>query len=204
MSSLNDDDPAELPLRARKQLLMRPREEAFINEMVRDPNSPAAAAIRAGWPAMVAGPTASSLLQRTDIVTAISEGRAEVQRIVTQQTGLDLARVVGILAELLEFNPAQCYDEDGKLLPIHEMPRGAQMAIEGIESEELFEGRGRDRERIGEVKKLKWSKRLTAIDMAMRHLGGYELDNRQKSDPIVELLRELSGGRSNTLRISDE
>jgi phage terminase small subunit len=204
MSALNDDDPNDLPLRARKRLMMRPQEERFIDAMIRQPDNPAAAATVAGWPEMVAGSVASSLLQRLDIVDAIEAGRRRVREIVTEQTGLDLARVVRILGDLIEFNAAQCYDVDGRLLPLHEMPQAAQMAIEAIESEEITQGRGHDRQVIGELKKIKWSKRLTALDMAMRHLGGYELDNRQKTDPVVELLRELSGGRSNTLRISDE
>lgn len=203
ISMPNDDREDLVP---RKRPIMTPQELAFIDEMVRAPDEPSACAMRAGYDEIQARYVAPALLKRQDVVQAINEGRAQVRQVIAQTTGIELARVVQLLAELASFDPADCYDPDGRLLPLHEMPRAARMAIEGIDTEEMFEsgGRGNPRVHVGDVRKIKWGKRTTSLDMLMRHLGGYELDNRQKTDPVTDLLRELAGGRSNTIRISDD
>lgn len=199
-----DDDRTDLV--PRKRPIMTPAELRFIDEMVRAPDEPSACAIRAGWDELQARYVAPALLQRQDIVQAINAGRDTVRNVIAQTTGIELARVVQLLADLASFDPADCYDPDGRLLPIHEMPKAARMAIEGIDTEEMYEsgGRGNPRVHVGDVRKIKWGKRTTSLDMLMRHLGGYELDNRQKTDPVTDLIRELAGGRSNTLRISED
>ena len=44
----------------------------------------------------------------------------------------------------------------------------------------------------GEIEYKFWDKNA-AIEKAMKHLGQYERDNQQKTDPLVEFLRGLSG-----------
>jgi hypothetical protein len=38
----------------------------------------------------------------------------------------------------------------------------------------------------------------------MRHLGGYELDNKQQLEPLTQLLGELAKRGRNTLAISND
>lgn len=51
------------------------------------------------------------------------------------------------------------YDKKGNILPVHEWPDDVASFVSSVEQEELFEGKGKDREQIGNVKKIKlWNK----------------------------------------------
>ena len=55
------------------------------------------------------------------------------------------------------------------------------------------------------IRKIKWAGKDKAREQAMKHLGMFERDNKQKSDPVVSLLEflmERTGG-SSRLPIAD-
>ena len=59
---------------------------------------------------------------------------------------------------------------------------------------EEFEGTGKDRAVVGHVKKWKLADKSKALDMLMKHLGGFKEDNDQKANPLTALLARI--GRS--------
>lgn len=72
-----------------------------------------------------------------------------------------------ILQELrlmASFDIRDLYDDDGNLKPISSWPKHAAAAVAGIEINELFEGRGDEREMIGLAKKLKLWDKTKAIE----------------------------------------
>lgn len=172
--------------------ILTTRELAFVEHMIAGAATPAAAAVLAGWDD---GPYASTvgnaLARRADIVAMIQAGQARAREIVAERTGIELADIVQRIYDLAMRDPAGFYDSHGRPLPIDEIPLALRVGIEGIDVEVVKE-RG---VAVGEVTKYKLAKPTVALDMLMRHLGGYELDNRQSLDPLAELLREISGRR---------
>lgn len=179
-------------------------EEAFVREMIRGDCEPPEAARRAGYLPTVATWAASQLAQRVDVQDMIRTGRAQVHQVIAQETGVRLADLVRLLGQMATFDIADLYDTDGNLKPLDEIPAHARIAIESIDSEEVYEGRGRDRTQVATVKKVRMAKRNEAIDKLMRHLGGYELDHRQQLEPLTQLLGELAKRGRNTLAISND
>lgn len=189
--------PKNLYIRdSNRRIEYTPLEERFIREMIVDPVAPSVAAERAGYAPLAAAAVADNLMGKAHIVHAVNDGRRKLRDELAKQTGMELADIVRAIAEIATFDPADLYDDNGNVRPLDEMPRAARMALEGIDSEEVHEGRGRDREHVADIRKLKFTKRSVWFDMLMRHHGGYELDNRQKTDPVTELIREINGRRS--------
>jgi phage terminase small subunit len=188
----------------RKLPTLTPYEERFVRAMIDDPSSPAQAAAAAGYAAATCGWVGGNLMQRTDVVELINAGRSVVHRVVAERTGMQLADVVALIAQLATFDIAELYDEDGNLKPLSEIPAHQRLAIESIDSEEVFEGRGLQRTQVATVKKVRLAKRGESLDKLMRHLGGYELDNKQQLEPLTQLLGELAKRGRNTLAISND
>ena len=76
--------------------------------------------------------------------------------------------------------------ETGELLDLNNLTVRAKESIDGIEQEVTIL-KNRDGEEIGtRVKtKLKLVPKISAMDMFMKHLGGYEKDNKQQRDNIT-------------------
>jgi hypothetical protein len=65
----------------------------------------------------------------------------------------------------------QIYDDDGKLKHPKDWPDGIAAALVSVETDELFEGHGRDREQIGYTKKVRFQDKLRALEMWGKELG---------------------------------
>lgn len=89
--------------------------------------------------------------------------------------------VLGILSDMLKFDIAAIYDENGKLKPIQEIPRAHREMITSVKVYEEFMNIAGQREKIGEVKEVKILNKLDVIEKFMKHLGAYEKDNIQKA-----------------------
>lgn len=101
-----------------------------------------------------------------------------------------LDEVLIVLADIIRFDPAEMYDEEGSLLPIHKMPKKVRMCIQSFEVEEGLPSMGVGNEGIsfGNIvtKKVKHYDKLSSVEKLMKHLGGYRLDNEQKAINIFQ------------------
>lgn len=104
----------------------------------------------------------------------------ELQEEAKTRNDVSIDEVVKTLASMLRFDIADMYDENGNLKNIHDIPKEARLMIQELNSEELYTS-GRDRELLGFSKKIKTYSKTDAIEKLMRHLGGYEKDNSQKT-----------------------
>lgn len=104
-------------------------------------------------------------------------------------------------AVLLEFrligmsDIRKLYDEDGKLLPVSEWPEEVAKFVSSIEQVEEFEGKGRDKEQIGWVKKVKLWNKEKALEMIGKNLSMFtEVHNhtgRITLEDIVQGSRDI-------------
>lgn len=88
------------------------------------------------------------------------------------EIGVTRERVLLEYSRIAFLDLADAYHEKtGKLLPVHEMPEHVRRAIAKIETFEEFEGRGDDREYLGDTQKVEFSPKKPALDALGKHLG---------------------------------
>lgn len=95
----------------------------------------------------------------------------ELQELHLRRHQVTVDRVVAEFSKLAFLDIRKAFGEDGGLKPIHEIDADTAAAIAGIESEALYEGQGRDRERIGTLRKIKLADKKGALDSLGRYLG---------------------------------
>lgn len=156
------------------------RRADFVEAFLTNGGNATAAAITAGYSPRTARFQASVLLTEPNVCSLIDHRRRELlaaSRLTTEELAKDLARTI-------RFDPRKLYRDDGTLRPIHELDDDTALCLTGIEITT-------DGKTLVTTKKLKWESKTTARDQAMRMLGMFELDNRQKGSPLDGLPREL-------------
>jgi len=105
--------------------------------------------------------------------------RAEIdkRKIEDKQRYADLDDKIIASFEKLAFSDTKSiFNDDGSLKPISEIDDDMMYAIESVDTETKFEGRGAQQEEI-KVTKVRMSKRIEALRELARIRGLYELDN---------------------------
>jgi phage terminase small subunit len=136
------------------------RQEAFVREYAVSLNA-TDAAIKAGYSKKTAGVVAWEILQKPYIQAAVAE------RVGKHFAKVDL-KAETIRAELLNiatFDVAECYDADGNLKPLHEMPEGIRKALSSVETNEIWGEDGA----VGRVRKIRPFDKIRALEL----LGKY-------------------------------
>lgn len=162
---------------------MTPKQEAFINEYLIDKNA-TQAAIRAGYSVKTARQMGDENLSKPYIASEIESRLATL----AEKAGLSAELVLASLARELRFDPADLYDEWGNIKPIHEIPEDARKCLVGMETAQVGSP-----DAPVMVQKVKWINAANARDQAMKHLGLYEKDNAQKTDPVRDLIMAIQG-----------
>ena len=118
-------------------------------------------------------------LAKQDIVSVrIDQIREEA--IGRNKASLD--EVLTVLADIIRFDPKEMYDENGNLLQVNKMPKRARMCIQAFDVSEHQSSDGP----VTITKKVKNYDKLSSVDKLMKHLGGYENDNKQKATISIE------------------
>jgi phage terminase small subunit len=146
---------------------LTPLQERFCEEYLKDLNA-SQAAKRAGSKAENERTAGSEFLANPNVAARIAQLKAER----SAETKIDAAWLLSRLAEEATANIADLYDENGLLKSVHEWPEIWRIGlIQGIETEELFEGRGEAREHVGRLHKVKISDRVKRLELIGRHIG---------------------------------
>ncbi len=144
---------------------LTPKQERFVQEYLLDLNA-TQAAIRAGYSEKTALQSGPRLLGNVGVKNAIDEALSRrAQRVEV--------RADDILRELMRIALADislAFGEDGQLLKIKEMPEEIRRAVAGVETEELWEGSGDSRMRIGDTVKVKFWNKPQALELLGKHL----------------------------------
>lgn len=145
------------------------KQERFVQEYLVDHNA-AHAVIRAGYSKRGAKQTAHNLLKKPQVHAAVERAR----ELVAKRNDITVDQIVRTAAAVAFSDIRQLYDERGELLPIHQWPDGVAESIAGIEVEELFEGRGESRERVGRLKKIKRWDKTKALEILAKYKKLYD------------------------------
>jgi len=146
---------------AKKKLT--PKQERFIAEYPIDLNA-TQAALRAGYAKNGVRVTGHRLLTNPNIIEAISKTahkRAEKLEINARRILLEMLR-------LATSDMRRCFDEDGNLLPIKELPRDVAACISGFEIVRRHTGEDEPEEYVHKIRT--WDKN-TALTNLAKHLG---------------------------------
>ncbi len=143
------------------------KQEMFVREYLIDLNATKAAE-RAGYGGKNVGNIAAELLGKTHIREAIESAKRER----TEETKINANWVLQRLTAEAQADISDIYDDNGHLLPVKDWPLiWRQGLVQGIEVEELFEGRGADRQHIGTVRKVRLDNRVKRIELIGKHIG---------------------------------
>ena len=144
---------------------LNPQQELFCYEYLIDRNG-TRAAIRAKYARISATSTASELLTYPNI-------KARINELIKQQLDeikIDATFVLRQILNSANIDINDAYDNNGQLRPISEMPEPLRKSITSIETEELYEGTGKERTHIGTAKTIKIEGRLKALKLLGQHL----------------------------------
>ncbi len=163
---------------------MTDKQKRFCEEYMVDLNA-TQAAIRAGYSENSAQQIASENLSKPVIQQYI---QSELEKQKSERIA-DITEVLEGLTKIVRFDKKEIYDENGGLLSIHKMPDDHRFAIQQLESEEIKDRYGNIE---GYSKKVKGYSKLDAMEKLLKYHGGYEKDNKQKSEHHVSFDKEIT------------
>src|SRR5271169_6083784 len=143
------------------------RRVLFVEAYVANGNNAADAAIQAGYSQKSAYVLGCRLLQHEEVKKLLAQRQGEIAK----KFALTAENVIAELSKIVHADMRKLFSEDGKLLPMAEWPEEIASAICSVEIDELFAGRGNQREQVGFTKKLKLWDKNSALTLAMRNLG---------------------------------
>lgn len=95
-------------------------------------------------------------------------------------------------------------EKTGRLKPLSEMPDDIRLAIAGIEVEELFEGQGEARTKIGDLVKVKLWDKTRGIELAAKIRSGHMAMQAMAMEAKLRALRlEMAGALPKTGEASE-
>lgn len=111
-----------------------------------------------------------------------------------QKLDISVERVRAELAKLAFYDPREFYDDQGNLVPLHELEDAAGAAIAGVEVSEIFEGVGQDRHHVGYLKKVKHvdkGQNLERLGRYLKMFGDKQSGTTQKDrlDDVVSAFK---------------
>ena len=160
------------------------RRALFVEAFLSNGGNALQAAISAGFSQKTAGSQGSRLLKNVEVLTLIDSRRTRIvadMQLSTERTFREIARIAYA-------DPRKIMHADGRIKMPHELDDDTAAAIASFEVS--FDG---------SIKYKFWPKGQP-LDMANKINGAYERDNKQKTDPLRELLGALGG---NVLGVSE-
>lgn len=152
------------------------KQKIFCDEYIIDFNA-TQAAIRAGYSEKTAYSMGQRLLKKVEIQLNLVQLKSE--RSIRTQITQD--RVLLEISRLAFNDPRKAFGIDGDLLPIFDWPDEVAAAISSIK---ITDTKTRDNSII-RLKEVKFWDKGRQLELAAKHLGLLEKDNKQRQDQIV-------------------
>ena len=112
------------------------------------------------------------------------------QKELEEKSGVTQQRIIKELAKMAFADIRKAYDNNGNLKSIQDLDDDTAGAIIGVESFEEYEGRGDDREYVGDTKKVKMADKIRAAELLGKHLGMFKEKieiSKSSEDTIKEI-----------------
>ena len=183
--------PAKKPV-AKKVAAVKPgtskasaetRRRIFVNEFVANGGNATQAAISAGFSEKTARQQGARLLSDVAVSGEITRRRNEL----AEKHHLKADDTIAELAKIVRADLRKIFNEDGSMKAPKDWPDEIAGAISSIEVDEI----GIEGVVVGRTKKIKLWDKNSAIEKAMKHLGQFEADNKQRGGLLADLPREV-------------
>ena len=158
------------------------RKKVFVEAYLNNGGNALKAAVEAGFSEKTAGQAGYRMLKNVEVLNLIKQRRGaliEKMELTTERTLREIARLAYV-------DPRKFFHADGTPKHIQELDDDTAAALAGMEVTEEWTGTGEGRVQTGVTKKYKLADKNAALEKAMKHLGEYEADNRQRN-PIQEM-----------------
>lgn len=174
---------------------LTPKQERFVIEYSKDLNATKAAR-RAGYKGKCLNRTASQLLGKT---RAIIEARKQAVMAKREETGIaTLEETLRLCTKMAFHDRRVLWDTHGNPVELCEVSEDHALAVAGFEVEELYEGRGADREKVGYLKKFHIEPRASYVNMLLKFHGAFPT-KQVTPPPDAHTSRNLAGWDSMSL-----
>lgn len=161
------------------------RQKLFCHYYITEKFNGTQAAIKAGYAKGSANEQAARLLANDSISTYVDKLKEDLGL----RLGISRERVALELAKIGFFDIRKIYNDEGGLMNIKDVDDDSAGAIAGIESFEEFEGYGTQREKTGDVRKVKiWDKRAALADL--NKMLGY--NEPEKNETTFKIGKDLA------------
>ena len=147
---------------------LTPKQALFVEEYLKDFNA-TQAAIRVGYSERRAMQTGHDLVRKREISEAIETRKAELM----EKSKMSLEKWVKTVTALAIYDPRKMFDKFGNPQEIPELGRVSALAVAGFEIEELYDGKGENRQKIGYVRKVKLLDRTPYLLMLGKYLNAF-------------------------------
>jgi len=170
------------------------RRKLWVNAMLENGGNQTKAAVSAGSaPGKAAEKYGERMAKDPRATKMLEERRAAVLAAIEERTEINIAETLRELSLILRSDLRKVFDEDGALLPPSKWPDDVAAAVQSVKVVELAGGMKIDMGEEGGgvqhipmyTKEVKLWDKVAAIDKAMRHLGLFEADNKQKPPATV-------------------
>jgi hypothetical protein len=95
------------------------------------------------------------------------------------------------LGRIAFLDPAEIFDKDGNLLHLKDMPVYVRAAVASVEFEKLFEGKGKSREYVGDVIKIKFWNKVDSLDKLCKIQAMYAAEKVEVNHTFEAMLSQL-------------
>lgn len=161
------------------------RRKVFVEAYIANGGNATDAAKTAGYSAKTAYSQGGRLLKNVEIAAEIAARSKQIAK----KYELTTESIIAELAKIVHADLRKLVGANGEILPVKDWPDDLASAIAAIDVTEI----GLDGNAIGQTKKIKLWDKNSAIEKAMKHLGMFEKDNAQKTDPLTELAKAIQG-----------
>jgi phage terminase small subunit len=124
------------------------------------------AAIRAGYSPKTAQEQSARLLSKV----IIQEEIARLLKPIHNRLSITAENVLREAARIAFFDIRKVFDDKGNLKNIQDLDDDTAAALASVENEQLFEGRGDEREYVGDLKKIKTFDKKGMVETLMKYL----------------------------------
>jgi len=115
---------------------------------------------------------------------------------IAAKNELSAEKVLTRLDDIGGVDIAECFDEKGQFKPIHDIPKHIRQCIAQIDVFEEWDGVGRDREKIGEIRRIKFHDKIKANELLGKNLKLFNEVKEHKHSHTLENLVAGSSGES--------
>jgi len=135
----------------------------------------------------------SELLKKPEVAKYL----LKVTEAATEQTQIDAAWVLTRISEMIDSDPLDIFDAvTGCYKPIEQWPIIWRRMLSAADVQEIYDGQGKDRKKVGEIVKYKFIDKLKAYEMIGKHVDVQAFKDRIEVTNTTTLADKMKAARN--------